>query len=121
MNINILNTDTTPIYEQIKNRIKTDILKGELKENEALPSIRVLAKTLKISVITTKRAYDDLEKDGYIVSRVGKGSFVAQQSKDFIEEKRKMVIEEDLQALIKKCHIYSVSKQELIDSINEMF
>ena len=87
MNIIISNTSKEPIYKQIKNQIKQSIFKGELQEGDALPSIRALAKDLHISVITTKRAYEDLEQEGFITSVVGKGSFVAGQNSDLIREK----------------------------------
>ena len=77
MDISISNTSEMPIYEQIYNQIKTQIMQGRLLEGEALPSIRSLAKDLRISVITTKRAYDELEKDGFIYTVLGKGCFVS--------------------------------------------
>ncbi len=86
MNIFIGNSDGKPIYEQIYLQIKNAIAKGELKEGDALPSIRALAKDLRISVITTKRAFDDLEKDGFIVSLQGKGSFVAPVNREIFKE-----------------------------------
>ena len=79
MNIIISNANNQPIYEQIYVQIKSFIISGDLKEGDLLPSIRNLAKDLRISVITTKRAYDELEKDGYIYSVAGKGSYVAQK------------------------------------------
>ena len=80
MNIIISNANNEPIYEQIYRQIKSAIISSELKEGDLLPSIRNLAKDLRISVITTKRAYDELEKDGYIYSAIGKGSFVAEKN-----------------------------------------
>ena len=80
MEIIISNTGGRPIYEQITSQIKSKIMSGELREGDALPSMRLLAKELRISVITTKRAYEDLERDGFIVTVVGKGSFVAAQN-----------------------------------------
>ena len=96
MKIVLSNTSKEPIYEQIKRQIKESILRGELKEEEPLPSIRQLARDLRISVITTKRAYDELEKEGLITSVVGKGSFVAGQNRTFLREKRLKWIEERL-------------------------
>ena len=86
MNIIISNISDKPIYEQIYLQIKGAILRGDLKEGEALPSIRALAKDLRISVITTKRAFDDLERDGFIYSVQGKGSFVAAKNKETVRE-----------------------------------
>ena len=77
MNLIISNSSGKPIYEQITAQIKNSILSGELQEGEALPSMRALAKDLRISVITTKRAYEDLERDGFVVTVAGKGCFVA--------------------------------------------
>ena len=84
MQIIISNISKDPIYEQITNQIKSAILAGELQEGEAIPSMRNLAKELQISVITTKRAYEELEKAGFIYSIVGKGSFVSEQNLEFI-------------------------------------
>ena len=88
MNVIISNADGWPIYEQIYQQIKGAIMKGELKEGDALPSIRALAKDLRISVITTKRAFDDLEKDGFIRSVQGKGSFVAPADPELLKEEQ---------------------------------
>ena len=78
-------TSKTPLYLQIKQQIQDQIMNGELKEGDALPSIRALAKELNVSVITTKRAYEDLEKEGYLVSAVGKGTFVAGQQPEVLK------------------------------------
>ncbi|NLU51668.1 MAG: GntR family transcriptional regulator [Clostridiaceae bacterium] len=96
MNIIISNSSQEPIYEQITRQIKNMIIKGELAENELLPSIRSLAKDLQISVITTKKAYEELEKDGYITTVPGKGSFVAAQNKELLKEMRLKIVEEKL-------------------------
>lgn len=96
MNIIISNLSEQPIYEQITTQIKDLIIKGELKEAEMLPSIRSLAKELQISVITTKRAYEELERDGYITTVPGKGSFVAAQNRELIKESRMRIVEEKL-------------------------
>ena len=86
MNILIDNRSGTPIYEQIYTQIKNQIIGGDLREDEALPSIRSLAKDLRISVITTKRAYDELEQDGFIYTVAGKGSFVAAKNTQLLRE-----------------------------------
>lgn len=101
MDIIISNTSQEPIYQQIVRQIKNLIMSGKLTEGEILPSIRKLAKELQISVITTKRAYDELEKDGYIVSRPGKGSFVAAQNKELLREMRLKIVEEKLIEAVK--------------------
>ncbi|KEK25229.1 GntR family transcriptional regulator [Bacillus gaemokensis] len=100
MQIIISNSSKEPIYEQIKNQIKSLILTGDLKEGSPLPSMRQLAKDLQISVITTKRAYEELEKAGFIYSIVGRGSFVAEQNLDVVREKKLKVIEEQLLSVI---------------------
>ena len=86
MRIVLSNSSDSPIYEQIKEQIKMQILSGELYENEMLPSLRQLAKDLKISVLTTTRAYNELEEEGYITSRQGKGFFVMPSSSDLLRE-----------------------------------
>ena len=96
MQIIISNSSKEPIYEQITNQIKSSIISGNLKEGEALPSMRQLAKDLQISVITTKRAYEELEKAGFIYSIVGKGSFIAEQNLDVMRERKLKAIEEQL-------------------------
>lgn len=94
MNVIVSNASDKPIYEQIYSQIKGAILRGEAKEGDALPSIRALAKELRISVITTKRAFDDLERDGFICSVQGKGSFVAARNKELIREEHLKQAEE---------------------------
>ncbi|MFE3575405.1 GntR family transcriptional regulator [Lysinibacillus sp. NPDC059133] len=122
MQIIISNSSKEPIYEQITNQIKSLILTGDLLEGTALPSMRQLAKDLQISVITTKRAYEELEKVGFIYSIVGKGSFVAEQNLEVIKEKKLKVIEEQLSAVIKNSREIGMSLnelQELLSILNE--
>ncbi|WP_394137157.1 GntR family transcriptional regulator [Cytobacillus oceanisediminis] len=113
MQIIISNSSKEPIYEQITNQIKSYILAGDLQEGTALPSIRQLAKDLHISVITTKRAYEELEKAGFIYSIVGKGSFVAEQNLEVMREKKLKVIEEQLSAVIRKSREIGLTFDEL--------
>ncbi|WP_054636100.1 GntR family transcriptional regulator [Thalassobacillus sp. C254] len=113
MQIIISNSSKEPIYEQITNQIKSSILSGEIQEGEAIPSMRQLAKDLQISVITTKRAYEELEKEGFIYSIVGKGSFVAEQNLEIIREKKLKVIEEQLSAVITNSREIGLSLDEL--------
>ncbi len=89
------NTDK-PIYEQITSQIKAMIMSGELKTGESIPSMRALAKTIHVSVITVQKAYEDLARDGFITTTVGRGSFVAAQNKDFIQEEQQKRVEEHL-------------------------
>ena len=113
MQIIISNSSKEPIYEQITNQIKSLILAGELQEGAAIPSMRNLAKDLQISVITTKRAYEELEKAGFIYSIVGKGSFVAEQNLEVMREKKLKVIEEQLSAVITNSREIGLSLDEL--------
>ena len=93
MEIILTNTSTKPIYEQITSQIKEMILKGELKPGDSMPSMRKLAKDLHVSVITTQRAYDDLVKDGFIITIPAKGTFVSTENQDFIREENLRKIE----------------------------
>ena len=113
MDIIISNTSDMPIYEQIEEQIKSLIITGELMAGDALPSMRLLAKELKISVITTKRAYEDLERDGYIESIIGKGSFVKGICTEIMKESMLVAIEEYLEKAIDKAVLGKVSLQEL--------
>lgn len=121
MEIIISNRSKEPIYEQITNQIKSSILSGELSEGEAIPSMRRLAKDLQISVITTKRAYEELEKAGFIYSIVGKGSFVAEQNLDIIREKKLKVIEEQLGVVISNSRELGLSLDELKELLDILY
>lgn len=113
MNIIISNSANEPIYLQIINQIKSQILTGHLKEGQALPSIRSLAKELEISVITTKRAYDELEKDGFIVTVAGKGSYVAPVNANILKENKMKMIEQKLSETITEAKLIGMSLEEL--------
>lgn len=113
MEIIIRNTVNQPIYEQISTQLKRQIIAGTLKPGEALPSIRALAKDLKISVITTKRAYEELESEGFLYTVAGKGSFVAEKNLDLIREKQLQELEDHLQAAIELAKACGVSEREL--------
>lgn len=115
MHIVLLNSSDLPIYEQIKEQIKMEILSGELKEDEMLPSLRQLAKDLKISVLTTTRAYNELEEEGYITSRPGKGFFVMSQSSELLKEQMIKEIEANLNAAILAARRASMTEGELIN------
>ena len=114
MNIIISNVGDKPIYDQIYTQIKAAITKGELKEGDALPSIRALARDLKISVITTKRAFDDLERDGFILSVQGKGSFVAPFNVELVKEERRKELEEHLSAVRTSADELKMSDEEVL-------
>lgn len=117
MNINISNTSGQPIYDQISKQIRAQIMSGELAEGELLPSMRMLAKELRISVITTKRAYEELERDGFIATVAGKGSFVAPKNLEFVREEHLRQIEvhmKEILALSKGCQISLEELQEML-------
>lgn len=118
MNIIISNSSSLPIYEQISNQIKNAILSGELKEGESLPSMRLLALELRISVITTKRAYSDLERDGFIETVIGKGSYVASKNIDFLREENLRRIEESLSKAVSLARANGISTAELTEMLN---
>ncbi|HFL3828455.1 TPA: GntR family transcriptional regulator [Clostridioides difficile] len=121
MKIIVSNSSNEPIYEQISNQIKGMILKGELNEGERLPSIRGLAKDLQISVITTKRAYDELEKEGFIETMQGKGSFVAGQNKELIREKKLKIIEEKLFDVVEESRLLGLNYKEVEEMLKILF
>ena len=121
MNIVISNLSGQPIYEQIVSQIKSLIITGELKEGEALPSMRLLAKELRISVITTKRAYDELEREGFIVSFTGKGSFVAGKNMELIREQLLKEIENHMQEIVKLSNNCGMGLKELIEMITLLY
>lgn len=114
MNIQINNSSDEPIYLQIKNQIKAQIISGDLKVGEQLPSIRFLAKEIRVSMLTAKRAFDELELDGFINSVQGKGNFVAAQNKELIREEYLKKIESKLQEVVELSEIADVSSDELI-------
>ncbi|MBR6345720.1 MAG: GntR family transcriptional regulator [Lachnospiraceae bacterium] len=121
MNIILSNSSGVPIYEQIEEQIKSQIMTGDIKEGDALPSMRVLAKDLKISIITTKRAYEDLERDGFIESVTGKGSFVKGINSDIVKENMMFAIEEYLEKAVDKAILGKVSKGELTEMLTLIY
>lgn len=121
MRILISNSSDKPIYDQIVDQMKSLILKGDLIEGEALPSIRNLAKELQISVITTKRAYEELENEGFIETVRGKGSFVAQENKELFKEKKLKLIEEKLEEAVTEANALGLTEEEVIDMVKILF
>lgn len=117
MNIFIDNKSGVPIYDQIYSQIKSQILNESLTEDEALPSIRNLAKDLRISVITTKRAYDELEREGFVYTIAGKGCFVAPKNLDILREQNLRLIEEYLDKAVQLASASNLSKKDLVDMI----
>lgn len=118
MELYISNTGQEPIYAQITRQIKEQILSGKLKEGDALPSIRLLAKELRISVITTKRAYEDLENEGFIVTQPGKGSFVAPQNPELQREEMLKRVEQHLQNAVDAARQGGIGRGEVIEMLD---
>lgn len=117
MNIVISNSSGKPIYEQIYAQIKKAVITGTLREGEALPSIRALAKDLRISVITTRRAYDELERDGYIYTMAGKGCFVAKRNDELLREEHLRQMEEHLRRAAELAHLCRVPDSEVLRTL----
>ena len=117
MELIIRNTTNQPIYDQIYSQIKAQIIAGKLSPGEALPSIRALAKDLRISVITTKRAYDELEADGFLYPVAGKGCFVAEKNLDLIREQKLKELEDHLDAAVELAAPCGVSALELMEML----
>ena len=121
MNIIISNSSQEPIYEQIVKQIKSNIVKGELGEGEMLPSIRGLAQELQISVITTKRAYEELEHEGFVETVPGKGSFVSTQNKELIKEKKLKMMEEKIIEVIEESRDLNIPLEDLIEMLRFIY
>lgn len=117
MKIIISNSSSIPIYEQIKQAIIEQILNNELQEDEALPSIRNLAQDIKISVMTIKKAYDELENEGYIVSRQGKGTFVAPKNTELAKEQAQKEMESYMEKIIDIAKKFQISQEEIIELV----
>ncbi|MGI5958347.1 MAG: GntR family transcriptional regulator [Massiliimalia sp.] len=117
MNIFIDNKSGAPIYDQIYSQIKNQIISGELQQDEALPSIRNLAKDLRISVITTKRAYDELEREGFIYTLPAKGCFVAPKNVELLREENLKKIEEYIQKISQLAAACNLTKEQLMEMI----
>lgn len=118
MNIFIDNKSGAPIYDQIYSQIKNQIISGVLNENDMLPSIRGLAKDLRISFITTKRAYEELEKEGFIYTLPGKGCYVAPKNVELIREENLRKIEEHIDCIVQLAASCNLNKEDIIEMIN---
>ncbi|MBQ8246009.1 MAG: GntR family transcriptional regulator [Lachnospiraceae bacterium] len=121
MDIIITNQSDRPIYEQIMDQIKAQIMNGELKEGDALPSMRLLAKELRISIITTKRAYEELEREGYIESYTGKGSFVKGVNHEMVKESVMFEIENLMEEVLEKAALAKVPFDELVERMKLLY
>lgn len=113
MKIVISNTSETPLYQQIKDQIKDAILREELVEGDALPSIRSFANDLKVSVLTIRRVYDELEKEGFITSQVGIGTFVSTSNIELLRESKRRLVEKKMLDMIQTAKSLNISKEEL--------
>lgn len=121
MKILISNTSDTPLYKQIKDQITDAILKGELKEGDPLPSIRSFANDLRVSVLTIRRVYDDLEKEGYLNSQVGIGTFVSIGNTELLIEAKRRLVEQKMQDMIQTAKSLGISRQELNDMMEILY
>ena len=121
MDIIISNSTGEPIYEQIVSQIKAQIMSGELKEGDALPSMRALAQALRISVITTKRAYEELEREGFIESYTGKGSFVKKQDTELLKEEYLKKVEALLSDACETAKMCDISLEEMVSIIEMLY
>ena len=117
----ISNNSYTPIFEQIKNTIINQILSDELTEEEPLPSIRTLAQDLRISVMTVKKAYDELEREGYIITKQGKGSFVAPKNTELTREQKQKEIEEHITQIVDISKQYNIPKEEILETFDYIY
>lgn len=115
MNIIVSNSSSVPIYEQIKNQIINQIMSDELIEGDSIPSIRSLASDIKISVMTIKKAYDELEKEGYIKSVQGKGTFVAPKNTELAKEQANKEIEKHISEIIDIADRFNIDKKDILD------
>ena len=121
MKIIIANVSDPPIYQQIKDQIKDAILHGELKEGELLPSIRALANDLHVSVLTTRRVYDELASEGFVISKAGKGSFVATENIELLRESKRVMVEVKLSEAWKTARSLGITKHELYSMMDLLF
>ena len=121
MNIILSNTDSAPIYEQITRQLRAKIVSGELAPGAALPSMRLLAKELRISVITTKHAYEELEREGLIVTQTGRGSFVAEVSGERLREEQRRAVEKHLADAVHAAKMGGLTAEEFIEIAKTAF
>ncbi|MBQ9535349.1 MAG: GntR family transcriptional regulator [Clostridia bacterium] len=113
MNIIVSNSSDVPLYMQIKEQIKDAVLKGELADGELLPSIRTFANDIRVSVLTIRRVYEELEKEGFAVTQAGRGTFVTMGNLELLRESKRRVIEQDLQSAVHNARLFEIAKDEL--------
>lgn len=120
MHIILNNSSMVPIYEQLMDQVKSQIICGEIKENEVLPSVRALSGELKISALTVKKAYDRLEEEGFVITVHGKGTFVTATDKQLAAEARRAAVEEDFGLAVDKAKAIGMSKEEIMQIVEIM-
>ncbi|MEI3607348.1 GntR family transcriptional regulator [Pseudogracilibacillus sp. SE30717A] len=118
MNIILAANSKVPLFQQIKEQIKQQIFTGKLQEGDALPSMRALAKDLQVSVITTKRAYEELEREGYVISTVGRGTFIAGQQPHVLREWQMRELENEIEKIVSSSKQIGLSKEELMELLD---
>lgn len=121
MKIVIKSQGTMAIYEQIVNQLKNGIISGELKPGEAMPSIRRLASDLEVSVITTKRAYEELEKEGLVRSVSGKGFYVCEANQDYLREKQLIMLEKRIKEILGECRQAGLTQEEVVEMVQVLY
>lgn len=121
MKILISNTSDSPLYQQIKDQIKDAILRGELAAGDALPSIRAFANDIKVSVLTVRRVYDDLEQEGFVTSQVGIGTFVSAGNVELLRDSRRRVVEQKMQDMIQAAKSLGIGKEELSQMMDILY
>ncbi|HBA69479.1 MAG TPA: GntR family transcriptional regulator [Lachnospiraceae bacterium] len=121
MKIVIKSQGTMAIYEQIVNQLKNGIISGELKPGEAMPSIRRLASDLEVSVITTKRAYEELEKEGLVRSVSGKGFYVCEANQDYLREKQLIMLEKRMKEVLGECRQAGLTQEEVVEMVQVLY
>lgn len=121
MKILISNTSDSPLYQQIEEQIIDAILRGELAEGEALPSIRTFANDLKVSILTIRRVYDDLEKEGFVNSQVGIGTFVSTTNIDLLRDSKRRIVEQKMLDMIQTAKSLGITQDELNDMMNILY
>ena len=121
MEIIISNSSGVPIYEQIKEQIKEAILKGELQDGELLPSVRTFANDLGVSVLTTRRVYDELEQEGFAISQAGRGTFVTMGNLELLRDTKRRLVESDMQKAIYNAKLFGITKEELQTMMDILF
>ena len=121
MNVIISYTSDKPLYLQIKDQIKEAILKGELRDGDLLPSVRAFANDIDVSVLTTRRVYDELEQEGLAVSQAGRGTFVSMGNLELLRDSKRRAVEEDMQKVIHHAKLFGVTKDELQKMVEILF